>query len=338
MRRIHRFAPMLLTGVVLCVPAFGQTATAPETLPASQMREKPPITGSTAPLPEPVALLHTVEANEERMDALRNEYTYHVHVEQQRLRKDGSVRETEVTDSESLTLGGVRVNRVVARNGKPLDAGEQAKENERLDKEVAKAKERRAKAAADGQKTDPRGDTLITAARLLELGSFTNERRTDYAGRPTIVLDYTGDPRAKTRSSAEAVVKDLVGTVWIDEADSVLVRGEGHFLNDFKIGGGLIADVRKDSNFNFEARRVNDSVWLPSTINGRGSVRVLMVSGFDGKLDLTASDYRRFHTSTRIVPGPMVPDRDNQQLKVNEGLKSTPKAAPSVPLPENGPQ
>lgn len=298
------FAPILLAAAAaLGAPAVGQTATVPG-LAASAQNAGVPTKVVPAALPEPSALLHEVEANEERMDALRNDYTYHVHVEQQRLRKDGSVKETEVTDSESLTLDGVRVNRVVTRNGKPLDASEQAKESERLDKEVAKAKERRAKAAAEGQKTDPRGDTIITVARLLELGSFTNERRIEYGGRPTIMLDYAGDPKAKTRSAPEAVVKDLVGTVWIDEADRVLVHGEGHFLNDFKIGGGLIADVRKNSNFDFDARRVNDSVWLPATINGKGSVRVLLVAGFDGQLRLTASDYRRFRTSAKIIAGP----------------------------------
>ncbi len=288
---------------VLCSPTLGQVTGEPD--PAKTQTPSGQAVGSDgSPLPDPGALMRDVQANEERMDALRNDYTYHVHLQQERMRKDGSVKENEVTDSESLTLDGVRVDRVVARNGKPLTPDEQAKENDRLDKAVAKAKERRAKAAANGQMTDPRGDTVITVARLLELGSFSHERRVEYGGRPTIVLDYAGDPKAKTRSSAEAVVKDIVGTVWIDEADRVVVRGQGHFLNDFKIGGGLVADVRRDSNFDFEAKRVNDAVWLPATINGQGSVRILLVAGFDGQLHLTASDYRRFRTSTRIIPAP----------------------------------
>lgn len=324
MRWTLRLAPYLITASVLCPSANAQTTVAPIPPPGLQAPAKRSLATQATPIPEPAALLHDVEANEERMDALRNDYTYHVHVEQQRLGKDGSVRETEVTDSESLTLDGVRVNRVVARNGKPLDAEAQAKESQRLDKQVVKAKERRAKAEADGDKTDPRGDTIITVARLLELGSFSNERRIEYGGRPTIVLDYVGDPKAKTRSSPEAVVKDLVGTVWIDEADRVLVRGQGHFLNDFKIGGGLIADVRKDSSFAFEAKHVNDSVWLPAAITGQGSVRVLLVTGFDGRLHFTASDYRRFRTSSRILPGPTV-----QAMEKN--------AQPGTPAPSPGP-
>ena len=302
-RRALHFVLLMATATVFGLHSRGQTATN-QMPPEGQTPANPAAASNANPLPESGALLRDVERNEERMDALRNDYTYHVHLEQERLRKDGSVTETEVTDSESLTIDGVRVDRVVARNGKPLDADEGAKENDRLDKQVARAKERRAKAAADGQKTDSRGDPLITVARLLELGSFSNERRVVYGGRPTIVLEYAGDPQAKTRSAPEAAVKDLVGTVWIDEGDRVLVRGEGHFLNDFKIGGGLIANVHKNTSFEFEAAHVNDAVWLPAKIHGQGSVRVLLVTGFDGQLRLVTSDYRRFHTSSRIVPGP----------------------------------
>ncbi len=332
MRRRFRLAPFLFTAAAaLCDVGSGQSVVQPKSPPRPQVEETGAATSNAAPLPDPATLLHEVEANEEHMDALRNDYTYHVHLEQQRLRKDGSVKDDEITDSESLTLDGVRVNRVVARNGKPLDGQEQAKEGQRLDREVAKVKERRAKAAADGQKTDPRGDTVITVARLLELGTFSNERRVTYGGRPTIVLDYAGDPRAKTRSPAEAVVKDLVGTVWIDETDHVLVHGQGQFLNDFKVGGGLIADVHKGSNFDFEAKRVNDSVWLPATINGEGSVRVLLVSGFEGKLHLTVSDYRRFRTSTKILAGPPAPSNEI------DGTKSSPAESLNPKLSGKGP-
>ncbi len=293
-------------------------------------RSKPTLDRANAPLPDPRALLLDVERNDRRFEALRKDYTYHVHLEQQQLRGDGSVKKSEVSDSESLTIDGVRVDRVVARDGKPLTPSEQAKENERIDKQVAKAKERQAKATGKGQQTDARGDTILSAARILELGRFSNERRVDFAGRPTIVLDYAGDPSAKTHTEFEAVVRDLVGTVWIDEADHVLVRGEGHFLNDFRIGGGLLADIRKGSSFQFEAKRVNDSVWLPATIDGHGSIRLLLFAGFNGRLHLVTSDYRQFRTSAKILPGQTVVDASGNPVQ-NE-------TRPASQTPANGQQ
>ena len=260
-------------------------------------------TAAAAPLPDSRALLLDVERNDKRMEALRQDYTYHVRLQQQEFNKNGSVKKALLTDSESVAIDGVRVDRVVARDGRPLTPDEQAKESERVDKVVAKARERQAKAADKGEDTDDRGDTILTAARILELGKFSNERRVELNGRPTIVLDYAGDPNAKTHSAVEGAMRDLVGVIWIDEADHVLVRGEGHFLNDFKIGGGLVADVHKGTNFQFEATHVNGTVWLPASIDGQGSMRVLLFASFEGKMSLVTSDYRRFRTSATILPG-----------------------------------
>ena len=290
-----------------------------------------PVVDDAAPLPETRGLLLEVERNDKRLQALRQDYTYHVHAQEQEFKKDGSVKKQVVTDSESLTISGIRVNRVVARNGQPLTPEEQAKESERVDKEVAKGRERQAKAVSKGEVTDDRGDEVLSAARILELGTFSNERRTSLNGRPTILLDYAGDPNAKTHSAVENIMRDLVGTVWIDEQDRVLVRGEGHFLNDFKIGGGLVADVHKGTSFAFQATRVNDSVWLPATIHGQGSIRLMLFVGFDGRVNLETSDYRRFRTSATILPG---------ESKVDANGDRVPPAAagstPATDTPANG--
>ena len=273
-----------------------------------------------------------MERNEKRFEALRRDYTYHVHLEQQELDKSGGVRKQEITDSESVTIDDVRVDRTVERNGRVLTPEEQTKESTRIDKEVAKARDRRAKALSRGEDTDDRGDAVLSAARILELGRFSNERRVDLNGRPTIVLDYTGDPGAKTHSQAEEIVRDLVGTVWIDEADHVLVRAEGHFLNDFKIGGGLLADVRKNTNFHFETTRVNDGVWLPARIDGQGSIRLLLFAGFNGRMKLVTSDYRRFRASATVLPGTIRVDNSGDPAP-EQNRRANPSPAGSSPQP-----
>ena len=86
------------------------------------------------------------------------------------------MKKTETREYDIFWVEGVPVQRLVKKNGKELSADEQKKENEQIDKEVAKAKEKRAKADAKGKETDPRGNELITVSRLLELGNFTNAR------------------------------------------------------------------------------------------------------------------------------------------------------------------
>jgi hypothetical protein len=263
--------------------------------------ESAPPTVDEAPLPDMRQLILDVESHQKAAEAARKDYTYHVHLEQEDLDGKGNIKKTSVTDSESLTINSVRVNRVTARNGKPLTADEQQKENERIDKEVAKDKERRAKREGKGEETDTRGDALVPASRVLELGDFTNPRRVDLNGRPTIVADFAGDPHARTHGPTEGMIRDLVGTVWIDEKDRMLVRGEGHFLNDFKMGGGLLLNIHKGFGFTFQTVKVNGEVWLPAVVDARGSARLLVFDGINGHIHLVTSDYRKFHTESTIV-------------------------------------
>jgi hypothetical protein len=281
----------ILTAILGTASAFAQT---PQ-MPASAME------ADTKPLPDIRQLVLDVERNEKISEAKSREYTYHVHLVQQEMDGKGDIKKTTIVDSESITIDGVRVDRVVARDGKTLTADEAKKESDRIDKEVAKDKERREKREAKGEDTNSRGDTILGAERILELGTFSNPRRIDLNGRPTIIADYAGDPNAKTHNSAEGAIRDLVGTVWFDEQDRVLVQGQGHFLNDFKIGGGLVLNLHKGLSFEFRTQKINGEAWLPVSIQAHGSVRFLLFVNVNGNLDLETSNYRKFRATSTIV-------------------------------------
>ncbi|WP_263379643.1 hypothetical protein [Granulicella paludicola] len=266
-----------------------------------QAAPTPPAIAMDAPLPDIRQLLLDVERNQRAAEDARRDYTYRVHLVEEDFDNNGGLKKSKVTDSESLTISGVRVDRTVARDGQPLSPEEQKKESERIDKEVAKAKDRRAKLDSKGRPSDTRGDEVVTASRILELGTFSNPRRVLLEGRPTIEADYAGDPSAKTHSPAETAIRDLVGTVWVDEQDHTLVRGEGHMLNDFKVGGGLVLDVHKGFSFTFQTNKINNEVWLPAVVDARGSARILLFGGVNGHIHLTTSDYRKFRAKSTIV-------------------------------------
>jgi hypothetical protein len=214
----------------------------------------------------------------------------------------GGVKKTETMEYDIFWVNGVRVHRLTKKNGKELSADEQKKESEQIDKQVAKAKERRAKADEKGTETDPGGHEVVTVSRLLELGSFTNARRVQLNGRDTIAVDFVGDPKAKTKNRFEEVIRDLAGTTWVDEKDKVLVKVQGHFVNSFKVGAGMVANIQKGTNFEGEWRKINDEVWLPSMFDGRGAARVLVLFHFNGSLRAVDSDYRKFKATSTILP------------------------------------
>jgi hypothetical protein len=261
------------------------------------------VTEVERPIPDIPALMHEVATRQRAEEAVRKNYLYHELQTAEQSDGHGGVKKTETEEFDVFWVSGVPVRRLVKRNGKELSAEEQKKESDRIDKEVAKVRERRDKANAEGKETDPRGHEEITPSRFLELGSFTNARRVKLNGRDTIAVDYAGNPKAKTRNRAEDVVRDLEGTVWVDERDRVLSRVEGHFVNAFKIGGGLVANIQKDTRFSLQMKKVNDEVWLPETMNGHGAMRIMLFFSFNGEGRIVDSDYRKFQTSVTILPG-----------------------------------
>jgi len=304
----------LVFSALLCEAAWGQQSTPVDA----------PSISSGAPLPPVPELMQEVEKNEDVLEKEQRDYTYHVHTENQELDGKGDLKKTETRDAESFTVDGILVNRTVAKDGKTLTPDEMKKENERIDKEVAKAKERKAKLDSEGKATDENGNEELTVSRILQLGTFANERRIDVNGRSTIVVDYVGDPNAKTKTRFEAVVRDLVGTVWVDERDRAIVQVQGHFVNDFKIGGGLLADIKKESNFSGKFTKVNGEAWLPAEFAGEGKVRILLFAGFNGRFRLTTSDYKKFRASATILPGEREVGADGEVVPDTEPEKQKP--------------
>lgn len=255
------------------------------------------------PLPDIPKLMHEVEEHERTAESVQKDYLYHAADTIQELDGHGRVKKTQTEEFDRFWVEGVPIQKLTKKDGKALSSREQKKEDERIDKAVARAKERQVKADAKGKPTDPQGNDEVTVSRLLELGSFSNPRRVMLNGRPTIAVDYAGDPKAKTRNRLEGVIHDMAGTVWVDEEDRAIARLEGHFFETFKIGAGLVANIQKGTSFSLEQRKVNDEVWLPVEANGRGTARMLLLFKFNGTFREVDSGYRKFKVTSTILPG-----------------------------------
>ena len=305
----NRSGIFFLAVSALCIAAKGHSSTVDLTHATSSTtaqtsdKSREAAAPDDRPLPDIPTLMRDVEANQRKAETLQKEYIYRSVETQQEVDGQGRVKKTSVTEADHYWVNGVPVRRVIKKDGRELSAAELAKENDRIDKQTAKAHERRDKGDAQGKETDPRGNDEVTVSRLLELGAFTNPRRVQLNGRDTIAVDYAGDPKAKTRNRPEEVIRDMVGTAWVDEQDHVLARVEGHFVNAYKIGAGLIVDIKKDTRFTFEQTKVNGEVWLPARIDAQGAFRALLFDSFNGSFHAVESDYRKFRTSATVLPG-----------------------------------
>ncbi|MEQ1924261.1 MAG: hypothetical protein ABL952_17305, partial [Pyrinomonadaceae bacterium] len=76
-------------------------------------------------------------------------------------------------------------------------------------------------------------------------------------------------------------------------------RLEAVLFENYNVGGGVLAKLRKGATFMLEKDRVGDEIWLPSQTDINLSVRVLLVKGIDVNQVIKSYDYRKFETEVK---------------------------------------
>jgi hypothetical protein len=269
-------------------------------------------------LPEIKDLIQQAKVQQRASWKTLQQYTYRSFNSEQDLDSHGTVKKTTTKELEILCVDVECYQKLLAVDGKPLSDDRMKRQNEYRDSDIAWARERNQKVAA-GQPPPSRpkvknneefGDDNTIYASFVgsflqlgpQLGTFSNLRRVNLHGRETIAMDYMGNPHAKSPNLLFGVFRNLAGTVWVDEQDHALVRIEGRVFDDYKVGGGLLADVHKGATLQMEWTKVNDEVWLPAAFNGRGSARILVFAYHSEALDQRWSDYRKFRTTSTVLP------------------------------------
>ncbi|MCS7079893.1 MAG: hypothetical protein NZ585_07560 [Chloracidobacterium sp.] len=247
------------------------------------------------------ALLTRVTTNQRAVDERVTQYTYTLTETIRRLDGDGRVKETEVKTYEVYPLvGGARARKLVAVNGKPLSASEAEREQRRvarfIEENEARWRKRQTLKADDNDEAQKR---RLTISQFLRVCEFYNPRRETLRGRPVIVCDFRPRPDYKPISDVEKVLQKLVGTVWFDAEDEEVARLEGRFVSDFKVGGGLLASLKRGAAFVFEQTRNAEGVWLPLREDFNAGIKVLLVAGLNISVENRYSDYRKFSTETK---------------------------------------
>lgn len=222
------------------------------------------------------------------------DYTFQRLDVQKMLDKKGSVTSTNSQLEDVLILGGRPYYRIVGRNGKPVSAKEEKKEQERLDKEAAKrAKETdadRAKFERERQKDRAEIREIPDAFDFTLLG----EERIDGLS----VWKIHAEPKPGYKPKQD-ILRKVRGDLWVEQKDYQWVRGEIEVIDTISYGWFILRFL-KGAKVTFSQMRVNDEVWVPKAVHVRGDAKLLMKT-FRGDIDVTYSNYRKFRTDSQIL-------------------------------------
>ena len=289
-RRTLLFFLLLIASV-----AFGQESTTAK-LPADA--------SSTALSEDQIReLIRHTAANDMENDKRQRDYTYIQREEQHKLNGQGQVKSTETKTTEIMELYGEPVERLIAKDDKPLSEKDAKKEEEKIQKILEKRKN---ESDEDRQKREKkeekdREDSRQFVREVADAYNFHLAGIESLAGRDTYVIDAEPRPGYQGHLKESKFLPKFRFRAWIDKDESQWKKLDIQCI-DTVSWGLFLARIHKGSRIIIEQTRINNEVWLPQHLDIKVDVRLALLKNFNVEDDITYRDYKKFRTDTKIVP------------------------------------
>jgi hypothetical protein len=236
-------------------------------------------------------------------DKRQRDYTYIQREEEHRLDGKGQVKSTEIKTSEVLEIYGEQVERLIAKDDKPLPDKDAKKEEDKIQKLIDKRKN---ESAEDRKKREEKEEKEREQNRrfvreVADAYKFKLAGIESLAGRDTYVIDGEPRPGYQAHLKEAKILPKFRFRAWIDKEESQWKKLDIQCLDTVSFGW-FLARIHKGSRILIEQTRVNEEVWLPQHIAVKVDVRVALLKDFNLEDDLTYRDYKKFRTDTKIVP------------------------------------
>jgi hypothetical protein len=249
------------------------------------------------------ALVRQVADKDIENDKKQNDYTYIQREEEHKLDGKGEVKSSQSKTEEIMVLYGEQVQRLIAKDDKPLSEKDAAKEEERIHKLTDKRKNETAEQRKKRMETEEkdREDARKFVGEVADAYNFRLIGMENLDGRETYVIDAEPRPDFQPHSKEAKILPKFRFRAWIDRAESQWVKLDAECIDTVSVGW-FLARIHQGSRLLIDQTRVNDEVWLPRHVALKVDVRVALLKNFNLEADVTYRDYKKFRADTKIVP------------------------------------
>jgi hypothetical protein len=304
---MRSFFWLVFTMVLLPGWALAQDPASTSSLPIATAEALPPIDlkadGGGAVAPEQIRkLLLRAEEKDLQNDKRQRDYTYVEREERHVLDGRGGIKKIESRTLEVLEIYGEDVERLTARDDKPLSTDEAKKEDDKIQKIIDKRKnesEENRRKRLEKEEKDREEDRKF----VLEIADAFNFRLVGSEGingRETWVLEGEPRPGYEPKSRQAKVLTKFKGRIWLDKTDEQWVKLDITAIDTVSIGF-VLARIHKGTHLVIEMTRVNEEVWLPKRVQFHFDARVALFKNYDDDVEQTYRDYKKFRTDTKIT-------------------------------------
>jgi hypothetical protein len=254
-------------------------------------------------------LIRQVAEKDQENDKKQGDYTYVERDEERTLDGKGHVKSTETKTYEVMDLYGDQVQRLIAKDDKPLSDQDARKEEKKIQKLMEKRKNEsendRAKRQEKEQKDREEGRKFM--GEMADAFNFRLEGTEQLDGRETYVINAEPRPAYHPHSRETGLLPKVRFRAWIDKDELQWKKADIQFIDTVSFGL-ILARLHKGSRVIIETARVNDEVWLPRHIEIRVDARLALLKGLNMDLDFTFRDYKKFRSDSKLIVGREQPD------------------------------
>jgi hypothetical protein len=210
-------------------------------------------------------LVQKVVANELKFqDADHGHWMYRLEKEE-----SGRTQALEILETNNGSL-----SRLLSIGGDPLDAKQQQKENQRIQRLVAHPDEQRKLQQASSKKAEQ-------GARLFRI--LPNVFLFDYRSREGdfVTLAFRPNPNFQPPSLEARVFHSMQGEMTVDIKQARVAAIKGHLVEDVTFGGGLLGHLDKGGKFEVKQAEVSQGHWemIVLTVDMKGKALLFKTVG-----------------------------------------------------------
>ena len=287
-----RIGTLLLSLLVLTMRnAPGQTAGPQEAAP------------SAAAIDPREIVRRSVEVDHHNWERARN-YTCRQREVEKQLDKHGAVKSTAIKTYDVNFYYGEEYSRLIQKDDKPLSADDEKKEDEKLDKFLAKlrsqSEEDRDKRLTKEKKR--REEERAFLRDMVNAYDFKLVGDDTINGADTWVIEATPRKDFHPTQPHGDILAKIKGKVWIEKKDYNWVKVDAESIDTISFGLFLFR-IHKGARLSFDQIHLNDEVWLVRRFYVSGGARLALLKNEAIEQEDEFSNYQKFSASTRILPG-----------------------------------
>lgn len=253
------------------------------------------------------ALIQRVIDFQERQQELSRQYAFRESIITRDVTSDGRVRDSESETYLVTPAPGGEYRRLVSKNGQPLSARDEAKEEQKFQKYLEEKlrmpeQEREAQTRKKLQDRAKRFRERLTEA--LEVFVFEPLPDEVLAGEPVRVFHFSPKPGYKGHSRATQILARLEGKVWVDDQRDQIAKLQLRFRESLKFLGGVFGRVSEGSHA-VAVASFNDGLWLLDRIDVALDARFYFLKKYRQQITFDYHDYQKYTVATkeRVTPG-----------------------------------